>query len=229
MKKPTIEDYFEWDVNTWSRAINCWSECIKLYPIKSDSIALEIGGRSGGLSLYLANEFSIKTICSDLFNPDNFAKNFHSKFGVENLITYEEQNCLNLSYADCTFDFIIFKSVIGALGTCENQKIAISEMYRCLKPGGILLFAENGKSTIVHNLLRKKFNKWSANYWYYPSIDELKFYLNNFSQVKIHSTGFISILFRNKNFKKIAEYLDVFLIKITPPNYHYVIYGFAIK
>lgn len=226
---PTINDYFEWDVITWSRALDCWNKYFSLHPLKSNSIALEIGGRSGGLSLYLAHEKSLNTICSDLFNPKEIAQKLHLKYGVSNLITYEAQNCLSLSYDDCTFDVIIFKSVIGALGNHENQRQAISEIYRCLKPGGVLLFAENGRSTKLHGYLRKKFNNWSANYWYYPTLIEMNYYLANFSYVDIHTNGFLSTFFRNKYFKKVAEYFDIFIVKITPSRFHYVQFGTAIK
>jgi ubiquinone/menaquinone biosynthesis C-methylase UbiE len=226
---PNLVDYFEWDVFTWARSIKCWNHFLNLNPLKPNSIALEIGGRRGGLSLYLAHEFAVNTICSDLFNPANLAQKLHLKYSVENLVTYDEQNCLNLSYADCSFDIIIFKSVIGALGSREAQEKAISEIYRCLKPGGVLLFAENGKSTWLHNFLRKKFNEWSANYWYYPSLYEIKSYLSDFSKIEVHTNGFISIFFRNKYLKRIAEYLDILLVKITPSKFHYVIYGTAIK
>jgi ubiquinone/menaquinone biosynthesis C-methylase UbiE len=198
-------------------------------PLKDDAIALEIGGRRGGLSLYLAHELSLPTICSDLYNPAEKALDLHAKFDVNNLIKYDEQNCLNLSYSDCSFDVIIFKSVIGALGSPGAQQRAISEIYRCLKPGGVLLFAENAKSTWFHNLLRKTVNEWSANYWYYPSLNEMKSYLSKFSKVEINSNGLIAVFFKNSYLKMIAEKLDIFLVSISPAKFHYVVFGIAVK
>ena len=227
--KPSDIDYFEWDVQTWSLAIKCWDDYFKLNPVKPNSIALEIGGRRGGLSLYLAYEKSLQTICSDLFNPKDIAQKLHIKYGVKNHVSYEAQNCLDLKFEDSSFDVIIFKSVLGALGSIENQRIAISEIYRCLKPGGVLLFAENAKSTIFHNFFRKLFNNWSAKYWYYPSNGEINSLLSGFSQVEIHTNGFIATFFRNKYLKKIAVLLDIFLVRVTPQDFHYVFYGKAVK
>lgn len=226
---PTNKDYFEWDVFTWSSAKICWDNYFSNNPLKPNAIALEIGGRSGGLSLYLAHSKSLNVVCSDLFNPKDMAQKLHLKYGVNDYVKYEAQNCLSLSFEDCTFDVIIFKSVIGALGSYDNQKLAISEIYRCLKPGGVLLFAENGRSTFLHSYLRVKFNKWSANYWYYPTINEMNSYLSDFSSVDLHSNGFLSTFFRNKYLKKIAEILDILIVKITPSRFHYVFFGTAVK
>ena len=227
--KQKLIDYFEWDVYTWSRSISCWNKFFLINPLNANAIALEIGGRRGGLSLYLAKELSVSTICSDIYNPAEKARDLHLKYSVQNLITYDKQDCLNLSFPDCSFDVIIFKSVIGALGSPEAQERAISEIYRCLKPGGVLLFAENAKSTCLHNFLRKKFNEWSANYWYYPSFNEMNSYLSDFSQIEIHSNGLIAIFFKNRYLKKIAEILDTFLVRISPVKFHYVIFGTAVK
>ena len=229
MKKNVINDYFEWDVKTWSPALECWTDYLDQIPINPSYRALEIGGRRGGLSLFLSYQYSINVICSDLFDPKEISSQLHMEYGVEDFITYDIQNCMELKFEDSFFDVIIFKSVLGALGCYENQRIAMSEIYRVLKPGGALLFAENAKSTCVHNFLRKIFNSWSSKYWYYPTLSEMNSLLSSFSHVNILTSGFIATFFRNRYLKILAEKIDFLLVRIIPPIYHYVFYGKAIK
>ncbi len=227
MKKKIDYKYFlNWNVKPFSIVIDYWdSILVDNYP--NDCIGLEIGAREGGLSLYLAERLGIKVICSDLKNPKKSAFPIHKKFTTKKLICYDSQNCLNLSYEENKFDFIIFKSCIGALGSKRKQNIAISEMYRCLKKDGILLFAENGKSSILHRIFRK-INKYS-DYWYYPSYYEFKSYLNCFSEYKLKSTGFFTVYHRNKFYLNIALFLDKIFSQFIPTKYKYIIYGYAKK
>jgi len=227
--KPKLNDYFEWDVGTWSKAIVLWDKYLKLKIFKKDSIALEIGARGGGLSLYLAYNYNISVICSDLNDSFDNAKRLHQKFLKKNTIKYDSQNCLKLTFEDNSKDVFIFKSVIGALGNYENQEKAINEIYRVLKPGGVLLFAENGKSSALHNFLRKTFNKWSRGYWYYPTYNEMNTLLGDFKKIEIQTHGFLTCFFRNKYLKSFAEFIDFFLCIIISKKYRYVIYGAAIK
>lgn len=223
-----MKSYIEWDVQIWSDTIYYWRSELKKYKFVKNKLALEIGGRRGGLSFFLANEFKCNTICSDLHNPKLTAKPLHASYNSKLCISYEEQNCLNLTYSDKSFDVVIFKSVLGALGSSELQQQAINEMWRVLKPGGILCFAENLRSTIVHQNLRKWINPW-GRYWYYPSIDEFEAYLSDFSVVNIKSTGFTSLFVRNEKIKLLTSFLDRKIQFALPNNWNYVIYGTALK
>lgn len=227
-KNDLLKYYIEWDVQIWGDAIYLWRSDLEKYKIAENKTALEIGGRRGGLSYFLANEYKCDTICSDLHNPILSARPLHKSYNSKLNISYEEQNCLNLTYPDNSFDIVIFKSVLGALGSNESQRKAVNEMWRVLKPGGILCFAENLKSTSVHQYLRKWLNPWSR-YWYYPSIEEFKSYLCDFSVVNIKSIGFISLFVRNEKFKLVSSFFDKKIQSFIPNKWNYVIYGTAIK
>ena len=127
-----------------------------------------------------------------------------------------------------SFDIVVFKSVIGALGSPEKQAKAISEIHRILKPGGVLLFAENLKGSWFHGLLRKLFVTW-ASYWYYPSISEMKSYLSIFKSIKYRSTGLLSCFIRNEGLRQYTSKLDAILEKLLSKDFRYIIYGAAIK
>lgn len=101
-------------------------------------------------------------------------------------------------------------------------------MWRVLKPGGILCFAENLKCTKIHSHLRKWNNPW-IRYWYYPSTEEFKSYLCDFSAVNIEKIGFTSLFVRNEKFKLVSSFFDKKIQPIIPNKWNYVIYGTAIK
>lgn len=230
VNKPTAEDYLQWDIFIWGKALMFWSEVLEKKNI-ANGLALEIGSKDGGLSLFLANVFKFNVICSDINGPTEKAKELHKKFNVGHKIEYKAADALNLNFENNSFDVVIFKSVLGSIGrndNFDNQAKAIAEIYRILKPNGILLFAENAKASFLHTIFRKIFRKW-ASYWRYVTIDEMLKMLNIFKTKEIHTAGYISAFVSNKNLKKIVFPLDSFLEKITTKNSHYVLYGYAVK
>lgn len=59
--------------------------------------------------------------------------------GLEELVVMECQDCLNLKFADNTFDAI---TVAFGVRNFEDLEKGFAEMYRVLKPGGVLLVLE---------------------------------------------------------------------------------------
>lgn len=211
MKKINRELYFEWDTISWSRALKIWNKHLKK---NIGGYALEIGGRNGGLSLMLAREYKMNVICSDL-NNSNTSALLHQSFQTFHKIKYDNVNCMEINYLDNSFDVVIFKSVIGALSTFENQNLAIQEILRVLKPEGILLFAENLQCSSLHMYLRSVYNHYNS-YWRYPKIEDIDYFLRNFNQVETNTTGFFATLSKSKTIKTYLSYFDILIDKIFP-------------
>jgi ubiquinone/menaquinone biosynthesis C-methylase UbiE len=230
LNRPKFKDYLQWDIFIWGKALNCWTQILKEQKI-TQGLALEIGSKDGGLSLYLANEFDFKVICSDIDGPTEKAKELHKKYSADINIEYRKVDVLNLQFENNIFDVVIFKSVLGSIGKNNNfelQQRAINELYRVLKPKGILLFAENAKASFLHSYFRKKFRKW-ASYWRYVTFNEMIDMLSAFSFQKVHCSGFLSAFFSNHTIKRFFFPLDNILENLISRKFRYVIYGYAIK
>lgn len=224
-----IKDVIEWDVRNWSKSLNYWLEETSLE--LTDRNALEIGSRNGGLSLWLAKQ-GCRVTCSDVNGPSEKARQIHQKHGIEHLVQYKGIDATNIPYEKGVFDIVVFKSVLGGIGHNNNKDAqcrAINEIYRVLKPGGELFFAENLVASPLHSFLRKHFISWGEN-WRYLSIPEIEEFLNPFSYKKFLLTGFLAALGRNEKQREILGLIDNLCVnKITPNNWKYIVVGLAKK
>lgn len=228
LNKDELQDIIEWDINNWSRSIIFWNQYL---PSEQPLACLELGARRGGMSLWLSM-LGHDVVCSDIDNPRNIAEQIHSKhkdklFGS---LRYEEINATNIPYTD-QFDVIVFKSILGGIGSYSNknnQIKALSEIYSALKPGGMLLFAENLAASPIHILLRKKFVNWGAR-WNYLKYSEINDLFSDFTNLYTSSFGFFADFGRSERQRKILSLIDKTLDRAIPSRYKYIVFGVAIK
>lgn len=227
MKQELINDIIQWDTRSWSRAIDYWEKNVDWRKINT---CLELGGREGGLSMWLAMK-NKSVICSDLIDVKVTAESLHQKYGVTKYITYEDIDATEIPYEN-HFDLIVFKSILGGIGrndSLEIQTQVFEQMHKALKPGGKLLFAENLIASKLHQHLRKRFNKWGS-YWKYFTIDEMKEFLIIFSESQLETTGVLGTFGRNEKQRNFLSAIDQhFLNKIFPKSWNYISYGIATK
>tara|TARA_S200000501_G_C20808004_1_gene737105 strand:+ start:685 stop:1458 length:774 start_codon:yes stop_codon:yes gene_type:complete len=105
------------------------------------------------------------------------AKSFYDSSIIEK-INFAEEDALNLSFDDHSFDTVITIRCLINVGESENQISAMKEIYRILKPGGKYLMCENFTSGLSNlNKVRQSINldkieqRWHNNY-----IDEKIFF-----------------------------------------------------
>jgi SAM-dependent methyltransferase len=227
MKKELLTDIIQWDVKSWSIALSFWDRAVDWNKIQK---GLELGGGGGGLSLWLALKGK-STICSDLNDVKSKAEPLHQRHKVTSLIKYQDINAANIPYENY-FDIIAFKSIIGGIGRDNNHEIqeeVFKEIYKALKPGGKLLFAENLIASVFHQKLRKKYVNWGKS-WRYVSIKEMEVFLKDFSNVAIKTTGVLGTFGRNESQRNFLSTIDQFVFnKMCPANWKYIIYGIAEK
>ena len=221
------KEIIQWDVKSWSKALHFWEKNVKWENVKT---CLELGSREGGLSLWLAQKKK-NVVCSDFENTEITAHKLHKKYGVEAQIAYVDIDATNIPFEN-HFDIVVFKSIIGGIGynnNIEAQKLVFTQIYKALKPGGKLLFAENLIASPLHIYFRNKFIKWGSS-WRYINAIEMRQFLKDFKHVELKSTGFLATFGRNETQRTVLHYFDKYLFNwLLPANWKYIIYGFAEK
>jgi SAM-dependent methyltransferase len=182
------------------------------------------------LALWLA-EKGYQVICSDIEDPASAAQALHKKYNVESLVSYQAIDATNIPYTN-HFDIVIFKSILGAVGwqgRDDLQRRCLGEIYKCLKPGGQLLFAENLTGTGMHRFFRHRFSKWSKS-WNYLSYNKLDSLLSDFSNYTIETTGFLGLLGGNEKMRGALGSLDQHILNsIIPERGRYIVFCVAEK
>lgn len=203
-----MEDIVEWDVGNWWRAIRFWEEKLGTSDLKGKKV-LDIGGRSGGLSLYWALK-GASVVCSDI-NDDGFekARELHRKYGEEDKVRYEVIDATDIPYEEF-FDIICFKSVLGGVGYNDNfaaQKKMMGSIHRALKKNGQVFFAENLAASPFHQFTRRWLRKWGGH-WRYIQISEMGVLTEEFSEAEYRTIGFLGIFGRVKGLSGVLNFLD---------------------
>lgn len=226
-KRNLVKDIIEWDILNWSKALRFWQSHV---PLGAKLKCLELGSRRGGLSLWLAN-YGNDVICSDLESPENQAVILHQKYQYKGKIKYMAIDAMNIPFGNY-FDIIVFKSILGGISrngnSHLNQKV-IDEVFKALKPGGKLLFAENLEASTIHRFFRKRLTRW-GKYWNYLTIDEVPMMFKKYENVSFESAGFLGAFGRNEWQRSILGQLDTIIFdKFLSRKMRYVVFGVATK
>lgn len=221
-----LNDIISWDVANWSRALSYWEENSDLN--NGALHCLELGSRRGGLSLWLALK-GHTVICSDLHLPEEEAMEIHKKYDCRSLISYEKVDATTIPYEN-TFDVIIFKSSLGGISSSNNdlKRKTVESIYLALKPGGVLLFAENMASSFLHRFFRKKFVEWGRE-WNYLQIDEMEGLFSDFKSLSYKTVGFFGTFGRNEKQRNLLGRIDRLFDRLVPISKRYILIGVAKK
>jgi len=222
MNRQLKADIIQWDIRNWGKALDFWQG-----HLPASGQALTLGERDGGLTLWMAKA-GLKVTSTDLEGVTEAGRALHERYQVTQNITYASANMLNLHFEDSAFDVVAFKSVLGALSTAENQQQAIAEMYRVLKPGGKLLFAENLEGSSLHRALRKRFVKWSE-YWRYLNLKEDLVWFDRFAQFEYQTHGNLALLGRSEGQRNLLGAVDGVIRPVVPRKARYIIFAVARK
>src|SRR5688500_15705889 len=131
MQNNLVEEIIQWDVKSWSQALEYWESEGNWNEVKA---CLELGGREGGLSLWLALK-NKKVICSDVCDLKNYAQKLHQKYHADSTIQYQDTDAIDIPYEN-HFDIIVFKSILGVIRKDNNkgqQVKVLEQIYKALK------------------------------------------------------------------------------------------------
>lgn len=171
MTSPSVQRVIGWDVATWRRALPLFDAWL---PADLTGMrALEVGGREGGLSLWLAAR-GADVLCSDLDGPREEVLRDADALDLGARISTAAADATALPWREA-FDILAFKSVLGGVARNDRhdrQRQALASMAAALRPGGLLLCAENLAASPLHGLARRLFVEWGGR-WRYTDHDEL--------------------------------------------------------
>jgi len=223
MRRVTSKEFIQWDVVNWSRALTFWR-----MPQSKSCECLELGARKGGLSLWLALG-GHRVVCSDLQSPIDKATPLHRAFGADGSIRYEAIDARHIPYRD-HFDIVIFKSLLGGVSREDHtlQQAVIDEIYKCLKPGGTLLFAENLAASNLHRAARRQFVTWGSR-WDYLKLTDVQQLLKAYRRVDIRAAGFAGAFGQKEWQRQLLGSVDRWLDWMIPPTWRYIVFGAAQK
>lgn len=223
-----LQDIIEWDVGNWGRAVKLWDH--ERPGSWAGLSALDLGAGGGGLSLYLALRGSRVTYC-DFSAPRPAALALFERRGIAHSMRYSRADVTRLPFADASFDIVAFKSLlasVGKFGGFQSQNSVFHEAYRVLKPGGILLFAENAHGSAFHAYCRDRFVAWGHD-CRYPSLAELNEFLSAFTQVRLLTFGVLAAFGRREWQRRALSRIDLLITPVIPKESRYLAYGYAVK
>jgi SAM-dependent methyltransferase len=223
-----------WDVRNWSKALPWWEE--KLPSSLEGCKALEIGSaNNGGLALWLGLK-GCDVTCMNLLDKFQAVRPVHKHYKVQDRMQYLVHNVKeDLPFEH--YDFVVFKSVMGALiaqsNQCKSEIDAAREIcktiWKTLKPGGKLLFAENLKASRMHQVLRSTCNPWQKG-WCYPDLSTLRQGLDIFEKTELKTSGVMAAFGRKEWQRDLLARLDQALLNgISPSSSHYIAFVYAEK
>ncbi len=223
-----LPEVIGWDVVNWSQALAFWT---KHAPPPPSANCLEIGcGDGSSLALWLA-ALGNSVTCSDFGGVPESVKATHLRHGVADRISYADVDARTMSYKN-QFDVIVFKSVLG--GVVRQAPAALSgqvmaRIHDALKPGGALLFAENLRSTPLHQFARSYFVGRKTT-WHYFALTEIEEMLAGFRSVEITTFGFLGCFGRTETQRRWLGKLDRSAFdRLVPARWHYVAAAIARK
>ena len=224
MDKKFIQDIFEWDRFNWSKALPFWQ--VHLY---GDQLkCLELGAHNGGPSLWLSSQ-GHQVLCTDLDSPIDKAKKLHDKYNA-NSITYNALDATNIPFEN-HFDIVVFKSVLGGIsrdGKDEMKQVVVDQIFKALKPGGKLLFAENIEGSGLHRIARRKTRRWGSS-WNYLKYSDKEELFSQFEKTEFKSVGFLSAFGPNEFFKATLGAIDTVLSPFISKSKKYILFGMVQK
>lgn len=223
-----LNDVIGWDIRTWSPCLDFWSPVLQgLNPAAAR--VLTIGERNGGISLWFALQ-GFRVICSDYGGPPPSVKEIHAKHGVGALITYADVDAFAMPYPDESLDIVACKSVIGGLKlkrgdastrTFANQRLAVAEINRVLRPGGLFLGAENLAGTWVHQKARELAKQGRIG-WRHLTAGEIESLFKGFAALEQRCYGFLGSRVAWLGIDHLTALLDAALCPLLPESWLYV-------
>lgn len=138
--------YGIWDEgirNNTEAILNTNARLMALGQVSSSDRILDAGCGIGGSGIFLAGQLGCQVEGITLsLRQVRTAKRLAAAKGLSHLLNFSRQNYLATTFGDQSFDVIW---AIESFGSAPRKEAFFREMYRLLKPGGRILFADTFK------------------------------------------------------------------------------------
>jgi len=137
--------------------------------IRSEQKLLEVGTGSGGIAFYFANYHQQKVFAVDVIDNRQFRDGYNFQLVTDTKLPYE----------DNFFDIVISNHVIEHVGEKQQQQEHLDEIYRVLKPDGLLYLAVPNRWMLVEPHYQLIFLSWLPKKYrstYLKKVKNIDFY-----------------------------------------------------
>jgi SAM-dependent methyltransferase len=177
------------------------------------------------------HEGAKEVLATDVGGPSSQALEAHRDYRTAGRVSHAALDATAMTYRN-EFDVVVFKSVIGSIGGVlgyEGQVAALEGMHRALRPGGVLLWAENITSSPLHQAARRLWVPWGGQ-WRYLTLAELRSLLSPFASTDWSSAGFTAAFGRKESHRRLLGAVDSVLFEwVVPRPWNYIAFGVSRK
>lgn len=168
---------------------------------------LDLGCGFGYGSTLLSGKNKIYTGCDKSVDCLRYAKKVYK---IKNLVVAD---CTQLPFKDNSFDFIVFFEVIEHI-EIEAQKLALKEITRCLKNGGLLFISTPNREYLPGKVYKKIMKLRGKNIFYFSKFHKIEYSFKEFKSMLKGERGLKLIKIMGENV--LPHPLGKFLISIAP-------------
>jgi hypothetical protein len=155
----------------------------------------------------------------------------HEQFGVAAGTQYLDVDATSIT-CHTEYDIVALKSVLGGIvrqRTLSVGKQVADGISHILRPGGVVLFAENMAATRFHKLFRDHFGA-GKNHWKYFKADELVSLFADFTSLEYRVFGFLGCFGPIEPVRRGLGRIDSLLCdRVVPEPWRYIMAGIAVK
>lgn len=172
--------------------LNQNKETAEALGIKKDDRVLDAGCGVGGSAIWVAENYGANVTGITIVDKQikQATKNAKNR-GVDRLVDFKLMDYCNTDFPDESFDKIY---AMESMCYANNKAVFVKEMYRILKPGGILTISD---AFLDEKAIQKSdelmLNDWMVG-WAVPNVSKIENFHNDLCQ-----TGFIEINDKNVN------------------------------
>jgi cyclopropane fatty-acyl-phospholipid synthase-like methyltransferase len=162
---PTLTQAVEWRTGIWLPAVRSLLDRASAR-LRPGAEVLELGYGSGLMACHLAGEYGVRVTG---FETDPAARDAARanarRFGLQDRLDFRCVDPDQAAELPQGFDLLFLKSFLAQVKTPEAYQASLAFLRARLRPGGLLLAAENGRGGYLDRFVRKRVrgSRWAGH------------------------------------------------------------------